>query len=92
MITPNEFIRIWNQLLSKLKKVVTEEEQSPSVLFFLDYSSDSLSDINFVINRVNNDEEFQNALVRRVRLHTATMEDNILVEWETINDKKYEKD
>lgn len=78
MITPNEFVKIWNLLHKNLMKVVSDDNV-PDILFSLDYEGKLYDNIRFVIGRVNNDKEFQESLAHPVAMKAEKNNDKIIV-------------
>lgn len=59
VITPKEFVKIWNILLSNAKKGVKDGDVFPKVLFTMESEAGLKENLEFVISRVNSDKEFQ---------------------------------
>lgn len=59
VITPKEFVKIWNILLSNAKKGIKEGDVFPKVLFTMESEAGLKDNLEFVISRVNSDKEFQ---------------------------------
>lgn len=78
MITPNEFVKIWNLLHKNLMKVVSDDNV-PDILFTLDYDRKLYDNIRFVIGRVNNDKEFQESLAQPVAMKAEKNNDKIII-------------
>lgn len=78
MITPNEFVKIWNLLHKNLMKVVSDDNV-PDILFTLDYDRKLYDNIRFVIGRVNNDKEFQESLAQPVAMKAEKNKDKITI-------------
>lgn len=58
-ITPKEFVKIWNILLSNAKKGIKEGDVFPKVLFTMESEAGLKDNLDFVMSRVNSDKEFQ---------------------------------
>lgn len=58
-ITPKEFVKIWNILLSNAKKGIKEGDVFPKVLFTMESEPGLKENLEFMISRVNSDKEFQ---------------------------------
>lgn len=77
-ITPKEFVRIWNLLLRELKKKVTDE-YCPETLITFEYEDELVDHLQFVIDRVNSDAEFQGALARSVNLSVTRVDGELAI-------------
>ncbi len=58
-ITPKEFTRLWNHVLKGGKKELSQEENLPKVILCLDNEPGMYSRILFIVERLNQDREFQ---------------------------------
>ncbi len=61
-ISPKEFTRLWNLLLTKGKKELCGEEVFPKTILSLEFEPKLLSKLSIVVGRVNPDKEFQKEL------------------------------
>ena len=61
-MTAKEFTRIWNSLLLSIKKSVKKGDVLPIKIMSLDAEQEIMEKIQFVIERVNKDNEFQQSV------------------------------
>lgn len=83
VITPKEFVKIWNILLSNAKKGIKEGDVFPKVLFTMESEAGLKDNLDFVISRVNSDKEFQQEVSEvagtMVSFETVMYENNIQI-------------
>lgn len=54
-ITPREFVRLWNIIFNNVKKLVCDINAFPCVVMSFENSESMSEKVNFVISRLNND-------------------------------------
>ena len=60
------------------------EEYCPETLIMFEYEDELMQHIQFVIDRVNSDAEFQGALTRPVKLSVIRVNSELLVKAEVV--------
>ena len=82
-LTPQEFVKSWNKLLVITKRNVETEDQLPKVIHIVDNTEGMRDRLDFVIDRVNCDHEFQQevslSIGAPVRLQTIIYNDSIQI-------------
>lgn len=82
-MTPREFVRTWNMLLTTTKKNVKNGEQLPKVILTMDITDGLRKSLDFVIGRINSDKEFQQEVFMTagvpVMLQTMVYNDSIQI-------------
>lgn len=68
LITPKEFVHLWNILLTATKKAVVGDADMPCIIISFDFNERLANSLYFIIDRINNDAEFQKEIERRTTL------------------------
>ena len=82
MISPREFVRLWNLLHKKMVSCTTSVEDLPARILEMEYTPLLYNQLQFVVSRVNVDAEFFGDLpesLRKTEIAVTTESNTIYV-------------
>ena len=65
-ISPREFARLWNMLLTKVRAVATNANNFPATILTMEQNDAQIANTLFVVDRLSSDPEFNDEMTNRL--------------------------